>query len=1118
MISTNNKAEKILGLVWTISILALFFHGKIPFMLPLSVVSTVYVSIYLLWLNKGNLPELKQDILLFTKLSWVYLLVGIIYILATIFTLNRDPLIFKESLYVFYIWVLVFELYVIIKKIPQFNFWNYFSRGYLFFLFILLFGFYFNLLTIGIWLGKIFGNATDYNYLALGLLMAVPIIVNEWAKAKGFWKNLLGSIFLLMVFIPILGSGSRRGLVLAVIVHLGLIIYLCRSFCRKEKSHILIHYFSILLVSFAAITILFGTAAPQVRNILVNTIFPNSEQKVKKQFSSISFRYSTLRNDSLSYKELYDKQWKSEPFQAKGSGSKFIKYRLNSKLIKFLRNKEYNRAWKTFIELRYFCENQSTFLNLIPTDYKNNIPESIFLSDSLISGPYFYPIPFLEKDFFDFSETQNIHLITSESNDSNQILSFETLKEGKIFLKSNFVFVPQTKNTISLDFKGIKANKLIFKFLDDENNEIVLKEKVTDSIMENGFTRRTIIFLAPFDFPRLGKIVISTNSSNTAVFEVGRNEYLRIPIKEEFRNKTESRLHKDMRAYLHESKNSDSIEQESLLEYLIKPSSYYLRFKNYGTYGQVILQSDTSYIVESPLEKNYARISSKIPSLPGMIYKINVTVVSQKTPQIYIKRYPEKKPFDLQFKEIQKTIVSLQDGKTHKISYQYSVKKSTSAYSLLIIGIKNASKFEQFTVLDVSMQLIGIEDNHEINKMQMAFLKLAIMTENNKSQKNFESKISKYISSKGERKKNIEDLQHKYIQELQRINDSQLDSIRQFINTKKDHPVKFNNYGTNSVLLYSILDTQHFEVPKDKLYAMAYSSIPAIAGTKVSFECIFNGKERPSIYSKRSPEKNPYTFDLVYDSVEISSLSDTSYLVKYEFQVKESNSGKGIIVLSYKNALKGERFSIVNARYKLTQINDTGLKVNSFQYNYLRPLIISRYNGEANSKMIFSNNELIQWRDSLGSDNKLLDSRLQRWKFSAFYFNKNNAIKKLFGDGFDYLKVFPIVFTESGTNTGPDYPHNPIISSFLYSGIFGGFIYIYFLGLSFYSYWRHRKELVLFGLLYSLAFAFTFFSGNSHFSVPAFTLLSLLPFAFPIKKEETNSLDKLKKQGLSSKT
>jgi len=118
-------------------------------------------------------------------------------------------------------------------------------------------------------------------------------------------------------------------------------------------------------------------------------------------------------------------------------------------------------------------------------------------------------------------------------------------------------------------------------------------------------------------------------------------------------------------------------------------------------------------------------------------------------------------------------------------------------------------------------------------------------------------------------------------------------------------------------------------------------------------------------------------------------------------------------------------------------------------------------------------------------------TRKGRWKLAFHIFrNEYNLRKMLLGDGFSYQKIF-----EEKNDLIMDYPHNPILSAFLYSGILGGLLYMYFLGLSFYKYWILRKKFILFAILYVLAFIFVLFSGNSHFSIPVFAFLSLLPFA-----------------------
>jgi len=123
----------------------------------------------------------------------------------------------------------------------------------------------------------------------------------------------------------------------------------------------------------------------------------------------------------------------------------------------------------------------------------------------------------------------------------------------------------------------------------------------------------------------------------------------------------------------------------------------------------------------------------------------------------------------------------------------------------------------------------------------------------------------------------------------------------------------------------------------------------------------------------------------------------------------------------------------------------------------------------------------------------LLSNRIERWKFAnELWRTEYSILNKIFGGGFDYLDKFGQKFYPDEDRI--DYPHNPIISSFLYSGIIGGIFYIYFLALSFWYFWKYRKNHMLFFILFLITFVFVFISSDTHFNVPIFAVLSLVPF------------------------
>lgn len=125
-----------------------------------------------------------------------------------------------------------------------------------------------------------------------------------------------------------------------------------------------------------------------------------------------------------------------------------------------------------------------------------------------------------------------------------------------------------------------------------------------------------------------------------------------------------------------------------------------------------------------------------------------------------------------------------------------------------------------------------------------------------------------------------------------------------------------------------------------------------------------------------------------------------------------------------------------------------------------------------------------------------------KWQFTMAYFSQQPLLKQLFGSGFDYLNVFGEHYYHSSSRI--DYPHNPILSALLYSGIVGAIFALLFLIISVYYSILYLKKYPLFSLMLWVSLLFVFFSGNSLFSVPVF--LFLFSLAFLIRHQEITDL------------
>lgn len=144
-------------------------------------------------------------------------------------------------------------------------------------------------------------------------------------------------------------------------------------------------------------------------------------------------------------------------------------------------------------------------------------------------------------------------------------------------------------------------------------------------------------------------------------------------------------------------------------------------------------------------------------------------------------------------------------------------------------------------------------------------------------------------------------------------------------------------------------------------------------------------------------------------------------------------------------------------------------------------------------------------------ENHFSGGRIQRVNYAIKIFSEQyTTSKQIIGGGFDYLWDFGHAFYYKNNHRFYfDYPHNPIISAFLYSGILGGLCLLYFFCMTFLNFIRDFKSLIYFICLYVIVFFFSFFSGNSIFGSPEFLFFSLVPFYFIVVKER----DRQKEQG-----
>ncbi len=270
--------------------------------------------------------------------------------------------------------------------------------------------------------------------------------------------------------------------------------------------------------------------------------------------------------------------------------------------------------------------------------------------------------------------------------------------------------------------------------------------------------------------------------------------------------------------------------------------------------------------------------------------------------------------------------------------------------------------------------------------------------------------------------------------------------------------------------------------------------VPTIDNQDYAVSFITNIPPHQLYYSvKRYPEFNPNYTKFQYRNFSIDTLSENMFHVYDTFKIESSLSLRSLLhICSHKKR--------------------DSLWVKSFEYSILEPnksfeIRDSQFKGYASilySKKLFQRKLKSEAKDSLANifstrmekkNETLSTTRLVRYKLGWEIYKKYDLLHLLFGNAMNYLDTFgKFFYSEIEPDRDYDYPHNPIISTFLYSGLVGGLIYIWFLFQVFRMYYKHRKDLGVLIIVFLISFAFSFFSGNSHFSIPFFAILSFIPF------------------------
>lgn len=122
-------------------------------------------------------------------------------------------------------------------------------------------------------------------------------------------------------------------------------------------------------------------------------------------------------------------------------------------------------------------------------------------------------------------------------------------------------------------------------------------------------------------------------------------------------------------------------------------------------------------------------------------------------------------------------------------------------------------------------------------------------------------------------------------------------------------------------------------------------------------------------------------------------------------------------------------------------------------------------------------------------------SRTTRWKYVADIIDESSTVQIFVGNGFDYLEKFSSEF-DSGLKE--DYPHNPLLSALLYSGLVGVVLLLALLSWSLYMSFKNYKVIdIHYTFLCLTSSLFIMVSSSTIFSVGLFLPFLLVLISVP---------------------
>lgn len=726
-------------LIIVIALLGLFLHGKLPYMLPLSVMISMVLLIVVMIVEPFK-NHIKNKFFEFVKLTWSYLLIVFFYILAAFVYYDTIFIVNKEVVYALYIWFLLFFLYVFIKDQKGVKFISTFSIGYILLNAILAVIFFINLYTTGNWYEGLFDIGTDENFLSLTFIIGFLIVL--WISNNYYKINyIFFQSFLLLIFVvPVIVVGSRRGVILIIVIHIILIFYsLIKSIVNRKIATNYSVYLSIVFFLLAAILFILSINSSAWRLYVVDNYFNTKSESIKQLYTKSKLTYKSIYNETPTYNEQFNKDWRPKLFSAHGVFDKKILNNEISKLNKYIEEEQFNEAFSSIKKLRYFCKSFNHFKSVVPWQYSSILDKKL-LNDSILAFenlPYYFPIPHIENDIFSNINIKNLYL-TQDPSITNffQFIIDDTLKIGNEQISSEILLMSNSQSSIKFSIEKKYLNKLSVSLI-HINSKINIDYIESDSLLCNNKIQKTFYLNTDGIESGIYRFIISPEIQIKDTLTIGPVEYKRLPKIDtkldlfdyslvnnylKSYNKRKNDYKELYVRYLTKSYKLLPEQEDSLFMYLTQYNSVFQKFRPYGYSTKILGNTESTWLFSRKNNEMNSGAYILVPTMVSGTYQLSMTVKAKKTPYFYVKRFPEEFPHYLDNKVNRSSLIKI-DSTTYQLVYNYSPISSLSGIGTFIIGFSNTSIGDMFEISQANFKIIELKDS-SVSRYQYNYIKL----------------------------------------------------------------------------------------------------------------------------------------------------------------------------------------------------------------------------------------------------------------------------------------------------------------------------------------------------------------------------------------------------------